>query len=58
MESRAWGAIKKRTNLYVLKMKRGDYFLIAISTAILAIAIYVWLYIPIPYLTQVFMSSQ
>lgn len=56
MESRAWGAIKKRTNLYVLKMKQGDYLLIAISTAILAIAIYVWLYVPIPYLTQIFMS--
>jgi energy-coupling factor transporter transmembrane protein EcfT len=25
MESRAWGATKKRTNLYVLKMHRGDY---------------------------------
>ena len=56
MESRAWGAIKKRTNLYVLEMKQGDYLLIAISTAILAIAIYVWLYVPIPYLTQIFMS--
>jgi energy-coupling factor transport system permease protein len=56
MESRAWGAIKKRTNLYVLKMKRGDYLLIAISTAILAFAIYVWLYVPVPYLTQIFMS--
>ena len=52
MESRAWGAIKRRTNLYVLKMKQGDYYLIAISTAILAVAIYVWLYIPIPYLIE------
>lgn len=56
MESRAWGAIKKRTNLYVLKMKQGDYLLIAISTAILALAIYVWLYIPIPYLIEAIMS--
>ena len=52
MESRAWGAIKRRTNLYVLKMKHGDYYLIAISTGILAVAIYVWLYIPIPYLIE------
>ena len=25
MESRAWGATKKRTNLYVLKLHKGDY---------------------------------
>jgi len=55
MESRAWGAIKRRTNLYVLKMKHGDYYLIAISTGILAVAIYVWLYIPIPYLLETIM---
>ena len=55
MESRAWGAIKRRTNLYVLKMKQGDYLLIAISTAILGLAIYVWLYIPIPYLIETIM---
>ncbi len=52
MESRAWGAISKRTNLYVLKMKRGDYFLIMISIAILVFAIYVWLYIPVPYMAD------
>ncbi|NIM98365.1 MAG: energy-coupling factor transporter transmembrane protein EcfT, partial [candidate division Zixibacteria bacterium] len=27
MESRAWGASEKRTNLYVLKLKKGDYLL-------------------------------
>jgi len=48
MESRAWGATKKRTNLYVLKMHRGDLFLILISTGILATAIYVRLYVTIP----------
>ena len=44
MESRAWGATKKRTNLYVLKMKRGDYILILVSTAILVFATYVWVF--------------
>jgi len=53
MESRAWGATPKRTNLYVLKMKRGDYFLIAASAAMLALGVYVWLYVSIPYLTSV-----
>jgi len=41
MESRAWGAAKKRTNLYVLKMGRGDLALIIISIILLATAIYV-----------------
>jgi len=31
MESRAWGANKKRTNLYELKLKKEDYTLILIS---------------------------
>jgi len=48
MESRAWGATKKRTNLYVLKMHRGDLILILISVGILATAIYVRLYFTIP----------
>jgi len=48
MESRAWGATKKRTNLYVLKMHRGDLVLILISAGILAAAIYVRLYVTIP----------
>jgi energy-coupling factor transport system permease protein len=48
MESRAWGATKKRTNLYVLKMHRGDLALIAITVAILASAIYVRLFVGIP----------
>ncbi|MGB9713625.1 MAG: energy-coupling factor transporter transmembrane component T family protein [Candidatus Bathyarchaeales archaeon] len=41
MESRAWGATKKRTNLYTLKMHRGDFVLLAITVGILALAIYV-----------------
>jgi len=53
MESRAWGANKKRTNLYVLKLKRIDYSLILISALILGLSIYVWLFIQIPPLTQI-----
>jgi energy-coupling factor transport system permease protein len=52
MESRAWGATKKRTNLYVLKMHRGDLILIAITAAILAVAIYVRLYLMVPSLNE------
>jgi energy-coupling factor transport system permease protein len=48
MESRAWGATKKRTNLYMLKMHRGDLVLLAITVGILATAIYVRLYVMIP----------
>jgi len=48
MESRAWGATKKRTNLYMLKMRRGDLVLILITIGILATAIYVRLYVMIP----------
>lgn len=56
MESRAWGATKKRTNLYVLKMHRGDFVLIAITIAILATAIYVRLYLSIPSLNELLES--
>jgi energy-coupling factor transport system permease protein len=48
MESRAWGATKKRTNLYALKLHRGDYALLAITVGILVAAIYVRLFVPIP----------
>jgi energy-coupling factor transport system permease protein len=48
MESRAWGATKKRTNLYVLKMHRGDVVMMAITIGVLASAIFVRLYISIP----------
>jgi energy-coupling factor transport system permease protein len=49
MESRAWGATKKRTNLYTLKMHRGDFVLLVITVGILALAIYVRLtYVKIP----------
>ena len=51
MESRAWGASERRTNLYVLKMKRGDYRLILISLLTLTFAIYVRRCLPIPSIT-------
>jgi energy-coupling factor transport system permease protein len=54
MESRAWGATKKRTNLYSLKLHKGDYALIAITMLVLAVTIYVWLYVPIPLISSFF----
>jgi energy-coupling factor transport system permease protein len=52
MESRAWGATKKRTNLYVLKMHRGDFVLIIITVGIFVAAIYVRLNFLIPSLRE------
>ena len=54
MESRAWGATKKRTNLYGLTLHKGDVILLAISVGVLAVAVFVWLFVPIPTLTQLF----
>jgi len=54
MESRAWGATKKRTNLYALKLHRGDFALLAINVAVLAVAIFVRFYVPVPTLSQLF----
>jgi energy-coupling factor transport system permease protein len=48
MESRAWGASEKRTNLYVLKLKRADYLLFLGSVLMLIFAVYVWFSVPIP----------
>lgn len=56
MESRAWGATKNRTNLYVLKIHRGDTILIAITVGVLAAAIYVRLFIGIPSITELLRS--
>ena len=44
MESRAWGATPKRTNLYILKMKKGDFVLIAISVIFLIVGVYIYAY--------------
>jgi len=48
MESRAWGATDKRTNLYTLEIKRGDYILAMISIAMLILAVYIWRFVQIP----------
>jgi energy-coupling factor transport system permease protein len=52
MESRAWGATKKRTNLYTLKLHKGDYGLLAIIITILSVAIYVYLFVHVPTITH------
>jgi energy-coupling factor transport system permease protein len=54
MESRAWGAAKKRTNLYGLSFHRGDFVLLAITVCILVFAIFVRIYVPVPTLSQLF----
>jgi len=60
MESRAWGATKKRTNLYGLTLRRGDFVLLGITVAILVVAVYMWLAVyvwhsvTVPTLTQLF----
>jgi energy-coupling factor transport system permease protein len=51
MESRAWGASEKRTNLYVLKMGRVDYTLLLVSIAMLFFAVYIRLFFPVPSIT-------
>lgn len=48
MESRAWGATKKRTNLYALKLRRGDYALLALIVVLLAVAVYAFFFITVP----------
>lgn len=52
MESRAWGATKKRTNLYALRLHRGDVALLAITIGVLAASIYIRLYVYVPTLNQ------
>jgi energy-coupling factor transport system permease protein len=54
MESRAWGASKKRTNLYILKLHKGDYALLAISIGVLVAAIYMYFYVNIPTIASFF----
>ncbi len=48
MESRAFGASEKRTNLYLLKIKTGDAIAIAASLCILATSIYIRFAVPLP----------
>jgi energy-coupling factor transport system permease protein len=54
MESRAWGATKKRTNLYSLKLHKGDYALLALSIGVLVLAIYMFFYVNIPTIASFF----
>jgi len=56
MESRAWGASDKRTNLYKLNLKRADIILIIITVLMLILAVYIWLDIPVPSLTNLFFT--
>jgi energy-coupling factor transport system permease protein len=48
MESRAWGATKNRTNLYALKLHKGDYILLAIIICILLLTVYSYVYVQVP----------
>ncbi|MEM1550788.1 MAG: energy-coupling factor transporter transmembrane component T [Candidatus Bathyarchaeia archaeon] len=52
MESRAWGASKKRTNLCSLKMKTRDYIFVTISAVILLISMYIRFSINIPTISE------
>ena len=48
LESRAFGAVKTRESLVILKMKPSDYAISLIAVAILIAGVYVQLSIPIP----------
>lgn len=52
MESRAWGASEKHTNLYVLKLSGKDYGLILASFGGLALAVLARFYLVIPSVTS------
>ena len=54
MESRAWGATKKRTNLYALRLHRGDFALLGITIGVLIVSLYVWIFVPLPTISQFF----
>jgi energy-coupling factor transport system permease protein len=54
MESRAWGASKKRTNLYALRLHKGDFALLAITAGILVATIYSYFFVSIPTITSFF----
>ena len=52
MESRAWGASDKRTNLYKLNLKRADIILVIVTILMLILAVYIRFNVSIPYLTE------
>lgn len=51
MESRAWGASPKHTNLYVLKLKHGDVAILLASAALLLLGVYVRYFVAVPHLS-------
>ena len=52
MESRAWGATKRRSNLYALRLHKGDFGLLTITAGILAASVYVHFFVTIPTIMQ------
>ncbi len=48
MEARAYGAVKRRTSLYELKMRRSDYTALILITALLAAAVYIRYFYKLP----------
>jgi energy-coupling factor transport system permease protein len=54
MESRAWGACKKRTNLYSLRLHKGDAALIVITILIIVVSVYIRFFITIPTVASFF----
>lgn len=45
MESRCFGAVKKRTSLHVLKIRSLDYLVITVTILVLAVSVYIRFYI-------------
>jgi energy-coupling factor transport system permease protein len=56
MESRAWGASKKRTNLYALSLNQADGILVVISILMLILSVYIRIYVTIPSLATIISS--
>ncbi len=54
MESRAWGACKKRTNLYALKLHKGDAALVIITVAIIVVSVYIRFFVTVPTVVSLF----
>ncbi|MCJ7632210.1 energy-coupling factor transporter transmembrane protein EcfT [Candidatus Bathyarchaeota archaeon] len=48
MESRAFGAKKERTSLYILKMKKGDWTALGIGFLVLVLSVYVRFFVALP----------
>jgi energy-coupling factor transport system permease protein len=48
LESRGFGATENRTSIVTLRMRVADYLLILMTAAGLALALYVYWYVPLP----------